>query len=197
MLKSVAAVRFHIVSLCYSTTYNFCAITKTFLRIDAHSCFSLTSHYVPFNVVYYFRRQCKYLCTTYPGKQMCYGYEYQYDTTRCELHAAEVMAGDKKDDVDCYIGRDCDEDNSKHSATYTRLDGVACKPPKKSPDPRKIFGVDSDECKRICTRDPTSEHPKCVGFEYGGDRNQPCELFSEGKLKAGGKKDGYNCWVKN
>ena len=143
-----------------------------------------------------FSNNSKYLCTTYPGTK-CYGYEYNYDRKRCELHEAEVTVGQKREGVDCYVGYDCNEDNSKHSATYTRIDGKACKAPSSAPEPRKIYGVNSDECKRICTRDPTSENPECVGFEYGGDRNQPCELFSKGKLSGGKKKDGYNCWVKN
>uniref|UniRef100_A0A7S0FJH3 Apple domain-containing protein n=1 Tax=Minutocellus polymorphus TaxID=265543 RepID=A0A7S0FJH3_9STRA len=141
--------------------------------------------------------ECKYLCTTYPGSMTCYGYEYNYPLERCELHSSEVSAGKSSKDVDCYIGRKCDEDNSKHSATYTKIDGKACKAPSSAPPARKIYGVNSDECKRICTRDPTSENPDCVGFEYGGDRNQPCELYSKGKIKGGKKKKDYNCWVKN
>ena len=142
-----------------------------------------------------FSNNSKYLCTTYPGED-CYGYEYNYERERCELHSAPVSAGQKLDGVDCYVGRDCDEER-KYSATYTRIDGKACKAPSSAPEPRKIYGVNSDECKRICTRDPTSQNPQCVGFEYGGDRNQPCELFSKGPLKGGKKKKGYNCWVKN
>ena len=29
----------------------------------------------------------KYLCTTYPGSQKCYGYEYNYDRERCVSRA--------------------------------------------------------------------------------------------------------------
>jgi len=128
---------------------------------------------------------------------VCFGYEYNYDRERCELHQDDDMKkGGKADGIDCYIGYDC-KGSLQYEATYTLYKDRTCKGPKKAPAPRKIYGVDKDECKRVCTRDPTKENPECVGYEYYDARNQPCELFSEGPLEKGSKKDGYSCYVKD